>query len=161
MDAVEKHVVQISYLADRPEFIETLAPWVCEHWRPIVAEETLATRVAKFRAHLNRSALPIAWVAHVDSQVLGTAALRAHDLPGRDDLTPWLGGMFVAPQFRGRGIGTALCKVVEEKAKDFVEGRTLYLFTLDKQAWYTHLGWKTSDPCVWRGRAGHIMLKKI
>ena len=153
--------MQISYLADHPEFIETLAPWVFEHWRAILTEETLESRVAKFREHMNRDILPIAWVAHSGSQVLGTAALRAHDLHGREDLTPWLGGMYVASPFRGRGIGAALCAVVERKARCFHETQTLYLFTLDKQAWYRNLGWGTYEPCSWRGRAGDIMFKKI
>jgi GNAT superfamily N-acetyltransferase len=54
---------------------------------------------------MNRDELPIAWVAHANGQLLGTAALRVHDLEGREDLTPWLGGVFVDSEFRGRGIG--------------------------------------------------------
>lgn len=152
--------MQISYLADHPEFIPTLAPLVFEHWRPIL-KETLKDRMAKFQAHLKRDVLPIAWVAHSGSQVLGTSALRVHDLPGREDLTPWLGGVYVAPQFRGRGIGAALCKVVEQNAKSIVKGEILYLFTLDKQAWYQNLGWRISEPCSWCGQEGSIMFKKI
>jgi Acetyltransferase (GNAT) family len=65
----------------------------------------------------------------------GTAALRVHDLKGREDLTPWLGGVFVGSHFRRQGIGAALCAAVEDKAR--LRGiQTLYLFTLDKQAWY-------------------------
>ncbi len=153
--------MQISYLADHPHFIETLAPWVLEHWRPILQEETLEDRVDKFRAHLNRDVLPIALVAHSKSQVLGTAALRVCDLPGRKDITPWLGGVYVAPQFRGRGIGTALCNAVEQETKNTIKSKTLYLFTLDRQAWYRNLSWELLEPCLWRGRAGDIMFKKI
>ena len=126
--------MNISFLADHPEFIETLAPWVSEHWRPILTQETVESRVEKFRTHLNHYTLPIAWVAHSGSQVFGTAALRVHDLPDHDNLTPWLGGVYVAPQFRRHGIGTALCSAVEQHAKTILEISTLYLFTLDKQA---------------------------
>ncbi len=153
--------MQISYLADHPQFIETLAPWVFEHWQPILTEETLEARVAKFLSHLNRDVLPIAWVAHSGSQVFGTAALRVFDLPGRDDLTPWLGGVYVAPPFRGRGIGTALCATVEQNARSLFGTSALYLFTLDQQAWYARLGWSMLEPCSWCGRAGDIMFKKI
>ena len=66
---------------------------------------------------MNRDQLPIAWVAHANGQLLGTAALRVHDLEGREDLTPWLGGVFVGSQFRRRGIGAALCATVEEAAR--------------------------------------------
>ncbi|MHB8536269.1 MAG: GNAT family N-acetyltransferase [Sulfuricaulis sp.] len=153
--------MQISYLADHPDFIEILAPWVLEHWRPILTQATLKSRVAILRAHMNRDVLPIAWVAHSESQVFGTAALRVHDLPGREDLAPWLGGVYVAPPFRARGIGAALCAAVEQKAKTFFETEMLYLFTLDRQAWYRSLGWSMYEPCSWCGRSGDIMFKKI
>jgi N-acetylglutamate synthase-like GNAT family acetyltransferase len=152
--------MKISFLADHPEFIETLAPLVAEHWRPILTQETMASRAAKFRAHLNYATLPIAWVAHSGSQVFGTAALRVHDLPDRDNLTPWLGGVYVVPEFRNRGVGTALCSAVEEKAKELGIS-TLYLFTLDKQVWYGNLGWSMFEPCTWCGRAGDIMVKEL
>ena len=105
--------------------------------------------------------VPLALVAHSGSQVLGTAALRADDLPGREDLTPWLGGMYVAPQFRGRGIGAALCAAAERKAAALFETPMLYLFTLDRQAWYGRLGWSLFEPCSWCGRRGDIMVKKM
>ena len=153
--------MQVSYLADYPEFIETLAPMVCEHWRPILAQDTLKDRIAKLHTHINRNILPIACVAHSGSQVLGTAALRVQDLPGREDLTPWLGGVFVAPQSRGQDIGAALCGAVEQHAKNLFDIEMLYLFTLDQQAWYRNLGWKMPEPCSWCGRAGDIMLKRL
>jgi GNAT superfamily N-acetyltransferase len=79
---------------------------------------------------------------------------------GRDDLTPWLGGMWVAPQYRGRGIGTALCSVVEEKA-EVLGYDELFLFTLDKQPWYSALNWSSLEPARWRGQPGTIMRKRL
>jgi N-acetylglutamate synthase-like GNAT family acetyltransferase len=109
---------------------------------------------------MNRDELPIAWVAHANGKLLGTAALRVHDLEGREDLTPWLGGVFVASQFRRRGIGAALCATVEEAAQS--RGiQTLYLFTLDKQEWYLRQGWTLLAPCVWHERSGDIMSKTL
>ncbi len=127
--------VRIGYLVDHPDYIPQLAQWLFEQWDSILGEKTPETRIKKLNAHLNRDRLPIAWVAHANGQLLGTAALRVHDLEGREDLTPWLGGVFVASQFRRRGIGAALCATVEEAVLS--RGiQTLYLFTLDKQAWY-------------------------
>jgi GNAT superfamily N-acetyltransferase len=46
----------------------------------------------------------------------------------------------ISVTFFGRGIGAALCSTVEDVARS--RGiRTLYLFTLDKQAWFSRLGW--------------------
>jgi GNAT superfamily N-acetyltransferase len=108
--------MHISYLTDHPEFILPLAQGRLEHFRDHLPDYTLETHVSKLQAHMNRDTLPIAWVAHSDTQVFGTAALRPYDLEGREDLTPWLGGVYVLPPFRRRGIGTALCRTVERKA---------------------------------------------
>jgi GNAT superfamily N-acetyltransferase len=151
--------MQISYLADHPQFIDILASWVYAHWQPIIGEVSPDVRAAKFKTHLNKDSLPIAWVAHSGNEVYGTASLRVHDLPGREDLTPWLGGVFVGEAYRGRGIGRRLCAVVETKAQSLFPGQPLYLFTLDKQAWYQQQGWTYYGPCHWRGHEGEIMLK--
>jgi N-acetylglutamate synthase-like GNAT family acetyltransferase len=152
--------VRISYLIEHPEYIPQLAGWLFEQWGAILGEKTIEARIKKLNAHMNRDRLPIAWVAHENDQLLGTASLRARDLEGREDLTPWLGGVFVGPDFRRRGIGAALCATVEDAARS--RGiQTLYLFTLDKQAWYSRMGWTLFAPCVWHQRPGHIMSKRL
>jgi predicted N-acetyltransferase YhbS len=152
--------VQIGYLIDYPEFVPQLAQWLFEQWDSILGEKTSESRIKKLRAHMNRDKLPIALVAHANGQLLGTAALRVHDLEGREDLTPWLGGVLVGPEFRGQGIGAALCAAVEKEAQSRGIG-TLYLFTLDKQTWYSRLGWSLFAPCVWHEWPGDIMCKSL
>jgi N-acetylglutamate synthase-like GNAT family acetyltransferase len=152
--------VRISYLIEYPEYIPQLAQWLFEEWGSILAEGNPEARIKKLKAHMNRNELPIAWLAHANGQLLGTAALRVHDLEGREDLTPWLGGVFVAPEFRRSGVGSALCATVEDAARS--RGiHTLYLFTLDKQAWYSRMGWTLLGPCVWHHRPGDIMCKPL
>jgi N-acetylglutamate synthase-like GNAT family acetyltransferase len=78
----------------------------------------------------------------------------------REDLTPWLGGVFVGSQFRRQGIVAALSATVENEARS--RGiQTLYLFTLDKQAWYSRLGWTVLGPCVWQQQPVDIMCKHL
>ncbi|PYL51347.1 MAG: GNAT family N-acetyltransferase [Verrucomicrobia bacterium] len=152
--------LRIGYLIDHPEYMPQLAQWLFQEWDVILGEKTPEARIKKLKAHMNRDHLPIAWVAHAKGQLLGTAALRVHDLEGREDLTPWLGGVFVGSQFRRRGIGAALCSTVVEAARSRgVE--TLYLFTLDKQEWYSRQGWTVLSPCIWHERPGDIMLKRL
>jgi hypothetical protein len=100
--------LRIDYLIDHPEYVPQLAQWLFEQWDGILGEKTPEVRIRKLKAHMNRDELPIAWVAHANGQLLGTAALRVRDLEGREDLTPWLGEVFVGPDFRRRGIG-AIC----------------------------------------------------
>ena len=83
------------------------------------------------------------------------------ELEGREDLTPWLGGVIVGSHFRRQGIGAALCATVKDEARS--RGiQTLYLFTLDKQAWYSRLGWTVlGSACVVRSGPVDIMCKQL
>ncbi len=76
-----------------------------------------------------------------DGTVLGSASLVAHDMDTRMDLSPWLASVLVAPEHRRRGVGTALIHRVVDEART-LGFRTLYLFTPDKEALYTKLGWQ-------------------
>jgi hypothetical protein len=66
----------------------------------------------------------------------------------------------VGSHFRRQCTGTALCATVENEAWSR-EISTLYLFILDKQAWYLRLGWTVLGPCVWHERPGEIMCKHL
>src|SRR5260370_22259204 len=120
---------RISYLIEHPEYIPQLAQWLFEQWDSILGEETPESRIKKLKTHMNRDKLPIAWVAHANGQLLGTAALRVHDLEGREDLTPWLGGVFVGSPFRRQWIGASLCATIAHEARSRALP-TLYLFPL-------------------------------
>jgi GNAT superfamily N-acetyltransferase len=148
----------ISYIKDVPECIIPLAQSIVEHWRYVLLKETVDSRVRKLQQHMNRTLLPIAWVAHSEFEVFGTAALRVHDLDDRKDLTPWLGGVFVRPEYRNRGIASFLCRVVEEKAWS-LGFNSLYLHTPDQQSLYVTLGWQFLEPASWRGYSTEIMIK--
>jgi N-acetylglutamate synthase-like GNAT family acetyltransferase len=152
--------MQISYIVDKPDLVAGLIPGLLEHWREISPEQTFASRAAKFREHMNREVLPIAWLAHEGETAAGTAALRTSDLDGREDLGPWLGGVYVEPSFRGRGIASSLCRVVVAKARD-LGFRRLFLFTLDQQSLYARIGWRRLETTVWRGRSADIMFMDL
>ena len=150
--------MRIDYLADHPEYVQALAPAIWAHWRDALPEDTtVAHRVAKLHAHMQKAALPMALVAHEHGQVFGTAALRLHDLEERNELSPWLGGVFVLPSWRGKGIASALCRAVKEHASA-MGIPALYLFTPHQQALYERLGWSTVESAEWRGICGSIML---
>ena len=153
--------MRIDYLVDVPDLGLSLVPAIAEAWRHVSPPElTLERRAEKLRRHTNRDELPIAWIAHEDGIALGTAALRATDLEGRDDLAPWLAGVFVRAEFRRRGIASALCETVQRKARELGFYR-LYLFTTDQQSLYARLGWVTIEHATWRQRPIEIMVKQL
>jgi GNAT superfamily N-acetyltransferase len=152
--------MRISYLKDRPELAAQLIPGLLDHWRYVFSEDTAESRAARFRSHHNYDVLPIAWIAHEGDIALGTAALRATDLEGREDLGPWLGGVFTEPRCRNQGIASKLCGVVEAKAAELGIPK-LYLFTHGQESLYARLGWARLEPAVWRGHPCSIMWKVV
>src|SRR5918911_635902 len=71
---------------------------------------------------------------------VGTASLARKDLASRPDLTPWLAGVYVEPDCRGRGHGSALVRHVESFARAAGVGK-LWLYTWTAAPLYARLGW--------------------
>lgn len=88
--------------------------------------------------------LEAALVARVDGMPVGSALLVHRELEPAHDLTPWLAGLVVAEEHRGRGIGSALVGAVEERAAAAGVG-TLYLYTWQARGFYAALGWKAVE----------------
>jgi N-acetylglutamate synthase-like GNAT family acetyltransferase len=72
--------------------------------------------------------------------------LVAHDMDSRPQLTPWLAGVFVEPQCRGKGIGSALVRRIEAEARSLGVS-TLYLYTPHTEFLYERLGWSVIERC--------------
>jgi GNAT superfamily N-acetyltransferase len=151
--------VQIEFLADRPEFVPTLAAWHFREWAYLRPGDSVANRIRLLRERSGRRELPITFVASSGAELLGSAMLIHHEMDTRPQYTPWLAGVFVAPAHRGRGVGRALTqRVVSEAA---VHGfLTLYLFTPSAEAFFSHLGWSIVERTRYRNADVTIMLRQ-
>jgi hypothetical protein len=83
-------------------------------------------------APVSPSGLPQTFVLLVNDDPVGTASLVSHDLDERPDLTPWLAGVFVVPEARGRGHVMPLIRAVEDACRSAGIG-TVWLCTADEQ----------------------------
>jgi GNAT superfamily N-acetyltransferase len=156
----ELHVMRIDYLADHPDFIPTLAHWHHDEWSYLRPGDTVEARIARLRAACGRGEIPTVFVAFSDSTLFGSAMLIAHDMDICMDLTPWLAGVFVAPDYRRRGIGSALVgRVVECAARLGV--RRLYLYTPSAAQMYSRLGWSAVERTGYRGADVLVMSRDV
>ena len=109
--------LEIHTLADRPEAIPQVAGWLYSEWGHHDPANSPATVAAGLAAELSRDTLPIQVVAMLDGTVVGTAALKLHELRARfPELRYWLGSVYVSPAARGQGIAGALVRHVEQLA---------------------------------------------
>jgi GNAT superfamily N-acetyltransferase len=152
--------MELSYLADHPEYLPVVASWLHDEWGWFRPGSTLESRLESLGRHLNRDRLPIALVAHEGGRILGTASLRAQDMDTRPDLTPWLASVFVAPDARTRGIGTRLVTAIETLARQ-LGFDYLHLVTFDKSAYYSKRGWSELERTLYRDEPAVIMGKSL
>jgi GNAT superfamily N-acetyltransferase len=140
--------MHIDYLCDHPPLIEELAALHFKEWGQFRPGQTVENRIEHMRASCGKGAIPSVVVALDGSRLLGGALLLENDLKLRPNLTPWLAGVYVIAQERGRGIASQLVKrVVEEAATLGV--RELYLYTDASQALYARLGWEVVEDLLY------------
>ncbi len=107
-------------LTGRPELLPVVAGWLWEEflrWDGYTLEQTrdiLAGLSVPFRC----------LVLLEDGAPAATASLAAEDLDERPQLSPWLAGVYVVPEARGRGLARALVSAVEEAARSAGIGRS-------------------------------------
>ena len=142
--------MQIEFLADYPEYISELARLHFEEWSYLYPGESLEGRTARLRSSCGRNAIPSVVVALEDGELLGSAMLVAYDMDTRMELSPWLAGVFVAPDQRRHGIGAALVRRAVGDATT-LGVRRLYLYTPSTELFYSRLGWSLVERTRYRG----------
>jgi predicted N-acetyltransferase YhbS len=97
------------------------------------------------KTHLDDSGFPVTLVAVSAGQPLGSVSLHTSEAEDRPAFKPYLGALYVTPEARGIGIGEALVRALEMRAKQFGHS-ALYLNAADSMvAFYERVGWRTVE----------------
>jgi GNAT superfamily N-acetyltransferase len=144
--------IEIHYLADFPAHAPLLAQWHYEQWRELEEGDSPERRLNLLRARANHRSAPTLFVALDGERLLGSATLAEHDMETRLNLTPWMVDVFVAPEFRRRGIASALVKRVVHEAAELGVAE-LYLYTTGpwREQLYAGLGWSVCERPIYLG----------
>ncbi len=151
---------EIGYLAEHRNAIPTLARWHYDEWNWFVPHLTIDVRAALLQNFAQCGSIPTALVALRGEAVLGMACLIPNDMKTRPELSPWLAGVLVGRQHRGQGIGAALCDRATHEASR-LKIKRLYLFTFDKERFYSNLGWSEIEKTEYLGASVTIMAKEL
>ena len=150
--------ITIDYLGNHPHLIEQLATWSWTEWRSIYEQrgQNFTDALKNYQERTNFDCLPLAFVAFAENELVGTISLKHQDLEIRPDITPWLGGLFVVPSWRRRGVASLLMRrAVEEAAK--LNLPRLYLWTSSAEGLYLKLGWRPRERTEYHGKIITIM----
>lgn len=157
MDASDNHPpFEIVYLGDCPEYIPLLAAWHHAQWSYLSPFTTVEQRIARLRENTGKLCVPTTFVALQNGEPAGSASLVNLDMSTRQQLSPWLAAVYVSPEHRRHGIGAALVNRVVEEARALGIPR-LYLYTPDKQRFYSRLGWYEIETLDYRSYQMTVM----
>jgi N-acetylglutamate synthase-like GNAT family acetyltransferase len=146
----------IEHLADHPDFLPTLAKWQHEEWGYLRTGDTVEARMARLQGSCERDRIPLTVVAHENGELFGSASLIPHDMDTRMELSPWLAGVFVAPEHRRKGVGAQLVRRIMAEA-GALKVPVLYLYTVHSENFYANLGWSLQEHTGYRDQKVAIM----
>jgi N-acetylglutamate synthase-like GNAT family acetyltransferase len=152
-------ILRIEYLADHPGCIPTLGRWFFSEWEPLYGGKSIDDVTASIRERLNYDKLPLALVAVEGGAVVGTVCLKEHDMDIREDLSPWLAGLYVAAAYRRRGFGTQLVTSAVEKAR-VLGVSSLFLYTPNQEQFFAKRGWSVFERALYKG-VNVVVMKRL
>lgn len=138
--------IEIDALANQMHWAKQLAQWHYNQWHHLTPWESQAQCVKRLQSHTQTHAIPTTRIALKNGKLLGSASLVLHDMKGREDLSPWLAGVYVAPDYRRQGIGTKLVAAIVMEAA-YQNFSSLYLYTTGQtnEQFYLQRGWSVKE----------------
>jgi GNAT superfamily N-acetyltransferase len=128
--------IAFSSLADRPELKDLVARWLWSFWGAPGNFDFYRSMTG----HCRKDGFPLMYVALIDGMPVGTVSLLPSDLFSRQDLYPWMADLYVPPECRGEGVGSALQDFVLEEAKK--RGFCQVFLETSLNGYYEKKGWE-------------------
>ncbi len=148
----------VTTIAKRPDLLPVVAGWLWREWwrqRGRSLEQTQAI----YAACCAGVGAPQTFVLLADETPAGTATLARRDLEERPDLTPWLAGVFVVPEVRGRGYVTHLLAAFDEACRT-ASIRTAWLYTNTAERVYLRGGWQVAEIVQRQGKRPTTLMRR-
>lgn len=133
--------VTLVHVADRPDLIDAAVKMAWAEWGSGLPPEERERWLAVHRGDVNRDRVPAGFFAvGEDGSLIGSVSLHEFDIDSHRDRSPWLCGMLVRANARGRGIGRLLVRRLERFAAGIGIAR-MWVFTERAADFYESCGW--------------------
>jgi predicted N-acetyltransferase YhbS len=152
--------MKIETLTQHKETILTIADWYYGEWAYLNPDKTKEDAIFSISQRIHMDRIPTALVAFEGDELIGTVCLKNHDMDTREDLTPWLAGLYVKESWRGKGVGAELVRAIEQKALELGDNH-LYLYTPKSESFYRRLGWGLMERSEYHGSLVSLMDKHL
>jgi N-acetylglutamate synthase-like GNAT family acetyltransferase len=146
-------------LAEHPHHWQTAAEWSFAAWHHEFPSDTVQTYLDQYAlAQSKPEQLLEVFAAVTDKdQLLGLSTLVHDDeLPDAPEPGPWLAAVFVTPDARKLGVGSALVQHVVNRARE-LDYPKIYLYTEHQENWYASTGWVKIRDIIFLGLHHTVM----
>ena len=137
---------------------------LCAKWRIEAFGDVLSTRledeIKRLEDFVADSSQQVALMASYDGVPAGTCLLAPMELAPCHPVSPWLAGLYVAPDYRRQGIGRVLVRATEQQARQR-GNRQIYLYSDDAVAYYEKLSWRIIEQTIWHGFPMALMARDL
>ena len=131
----------IALLSERPDAIPALAAGYRAEWGDWYGPQGPGVAEADLWERAGVGPMPFGVVALENGLAIGTAAATAASIASRAHLSPWLTGLWVAPEYRGHGVaGRLIDALVAEAARRGIG--VLLAATENGRALFVRQGWR-------------------
>ncbi len=126
-------------LKERIEYLEEVAKLYWKEWSEDKGD-TIEGVIYRTKYCLNVEDIPQTYIALHNNELVGMVSLWRNDLCARQDLYPWMAGLYVKEKYRNLGIGIFLQNKAIEIARKLRYNK-LYLIT-DHDNYYEKNKWE-------------------
>ena len=153
--------ITLDFLAHHTDKIDLLGREIYSQWIDMYTRQNKSVDdvIKTVESRAVTDTIPLTMIALEGDTLLGSVTLKVSDFSAHPELTPWLAGVFVLPQYRKQGVGSKLIGFAENIAKEKFNVETLYLYTGSASGLYEKLGYKTFET-VDRGDKILTLMKK-
>ena len=144
---------------DSPELL------ICAQWRYEAFLKSYGYSLLDSGAQLAKLATQpdeyeTALIALVDGRLAGICLLVLQEFEPLHDVSPWLASLYVASEYRKRGVARRLVAAIEDQARGHGVAR-LHLYTGDAEKFYLKCGWSLAEQGIVDGEPYAFMVRDL
>ena len=149
--------MNLDLLGHHPELLQTLADWYLDEWGYLLRDSPDSNFERLLQPYLNTRQIPLIVIAHQKDELIGAAQLKNREMSIFPKRKHWLGGVYVSPSHRGKGVAAdIIAEVVSIARRQDVQTLHLQSKILDGGL-YRRLGWQAVDRVHYQGEDVVVM----
>ena len=155
---VPTELLAVTTIAKRPDLLPVVADWLWREWWQRKGRSLEQTQ-AIYAECCAEVGAPQTFVLLAGGTPVGTVTLARKDLDEKPDLSPWLAGVFVVPEARGRGYVYRLLAAFDEACRAASVG-TAWLYTNTAERVYLRAGWHVAEVIQRQGKLPITLMRR-